>query len=177
VSDETEDTTLETRGLDQLIKAFKTNLSRARVGILGAKTTRNDVKTTGGKSVNARGGRVKTKFEISTNAAVGALHEFGTDKMPMRSFLRMPISDQLQKRMEASGSFDKEKLRQVIKQGTMETWLKEIAVIAEGIVSDAFETGGFGKWAAWKTPGYKNQANQLLVDTQQLRDSITSEVK
>lgn len=161
MNEESGDVQLQTRGLDQLIKAIKDTLPRARVGVLGSKAIRG--KSSG---VNA-----------NTNATIGAFHEFGTSTMPVRSFLRVPISDNLQKEMEASGAFDEEVLSEVVKEGTMIPWVKKMAILAEGIVAKAFATGGFGKWPAWKTPGYTNDDGRILVDTRQLRDSITSEVR
>ena len=158
MSDET--VTLNVKGLDQLLKALKTSPPTARIGILGG-TPR----------------KANSSSHNPTNAEVGAAHEFGTASIPMRSFLRVPISEKLQKRMEDSGALDKEVLTSVVKNGTLLPWLKKVAVLAEGIVVDAFDTGGFGKWPGWKTPGYQNNSGQLLVDTTQLRDSITSEVK
>lgn len=152
--------TLNTKNLDAVLKALKENMSRARVGILGDKTNR----TSGGK-------------QAPTNATIGAYHEFGTDKMPQRSFLRVPIAENLQKNLESSGAFGKDEMMQVAKSGTMLPWLLKISAIAEKIVGDAFDTGGFGKWPKWKTKGYENNTGMLLVDTQQLRNSITSEVK
>jgi phage gpG-like protein len=153
------DVILQTKGLDQLIKALKSNLPKARVGVLGAKA-------------------IRTNGNIgSTNASVGAVHEFGLDGMAQRSFLRVPISDMLQKKMEAAGAFDKDVLNEVVKSGSVLPWVKKMAILAEQIVHEAFETGGFGKWPAWKTPGYTNDHGRILEDTGQLRDSITSEVK
>lgn len=149
---------LNTMKLDQLIKALKDNLPRARVGILGGKT-------------------VRSNSNAATNASIGAVHEFGSDKVPQRSFLRVPIADNLQKKMEAAGAFNKEELDEVVKVGSVLPWVKKIAVLAEGIVAEAFASKGFGKWPAWKSASYKNKGNTLLVDTGQLRDSITSEVK
>jgi phage gpG-like protein len=83
----------------------------------------------------------------------------------------------LQKKMEASGAFGKAELNEVLKEGSVTPWLMRIAHLAEQIVSEAFQTGGFGKWPAWRTPGYTNDHNRLLEDTGQLRDAITSEVK
>lgn len=153
-----ETVTIEIKGLQQLLKALKKKLPIARVGILADKNSR-----AGGST--------------ATNAAIGAAHEFGTDKMPQRSFLRVPIAEHLAKKMEDSGALDESTLKEVIKSGSAVTWVKKIAVIAEGIVAEAFATGGFGKWPGWKNPNYKNKDNRLLVDTGQLRDSITSEVK
>jgi phage gpG-like protein len=145
-------------GLEKIIKAFKGRQPYIRIGILGSKNYRS-------KSIG------------QSNASIGALHEFGSEKMPMRSFLRVPLSENLNKRIESSGALDKDVLADVVKQGTIVPWLKKIAVLAEGIVAEAFETGGFSKWPPWKTPGYKNEGGRILVDTGQLRDSITSDIK
>ena len=147
------------KNLDGLIKALKDALPRARVGILGDKTIRRE------KSLS------------TTNAGIGAIHEFGGGGQPIRSFLRVPIAEHLQSRMDESGAFDKDALALVIKEQSVVPWVKKVATIAVGIVADAFDTGGFGKWPAWKTPGYKNNTGQILKNTQQLSESITSEVK
>lgn len=150
--------TLTTKGLDKLIKALKIEeMPKARVGILG----RNARSGTGG-----------------TNAEVGAAHEFGAPArgLPIRSWLRIPLMDNLAKYLQKNGALDQRTLNEVIKSGTVTPWLKKIAIVAEVIIQDAFNSGGFGKWAPWKTPGYNNNAGQILVDTQQLRNSVTSEV-
>lgn len=159
-----ETVTVEVGGLDQLLKALKTKPPVCRVGILGEKTNRK------------AGGSNKSD---TTNATIGAAHEFGAPArgLPQRSFLRVPISDRLQKEMEKAGAISKAEFKDVIKQGSVAPWLKKIAVLAEGIVKGAFDSAGYGKWPAWKDPNYTNNAMQILVDTTQLRDSITSEVK
>lgn len=159
MSDDT--VTLNVAGLDKLIKALKKQPPSARVGILGDKNSRT------------------AKGKHSSNAEVGAVHEFGAPArgIPSRSFLRIPLTDNLQKYMEKENALDKDVLADVVRQGSVVPWLQKIAVLAEKIVADAFSSGGFGKWPAWKTPGYTNNTGQILVDTQQLRNSITSEVK
>ncbi len=147
---------IKTEGLDKLLRALKQNLPTARVGILGS----DDVRSTKGNP---------------SNATIGAAHEFGTSKLPMRSFLRVPITEHLQSKMESSGALDKQVLKQVIAEGSVVPWMKKIAVLAEGIVAEAFATGGYGKWMPSNMDNKKN--HQTLVETQQLRDSITSEVK
>lgn len=144
-----DDTTIEIRGLEQLIKALKAKPPTVRIGILG-------------------GGR---------NATVGAVHEFGAPArgIPQRSFLRIPLSEHLDKELEKSGMLDAETLKEVIASGTMLPWMKQLAIVAEGVVDDAFENSGPG-WPKWKNPNYKNEGGMLLVDTGQLRESITSEV-
>lgn len=150
-----DDVTLKVDGLDKLLKALKSKPPVARVGILGSK--------------NARSGKE------NSNATVGAAHEFGTSKLPMRSFLRVPLTDNLQKYMEKSGLLDKEAMELVIKQGSLVPWIKKVAIIGESIVLDAFSSGGFGKWKPSNMD--KKLVKMTLVETQQLRNAITSEVK
>lgn len=150
-------------GLNKIIKALKKEPPKCRLGILG-----------GGNRTPKQGQK-----NAPTNAMVGAIHEFGSPirGIPSRSFLRIPLSQNLNKELENSGMLDKETLEEVIKSGTMLPWVKKIAVVAEGIVLDAFDTGGFGEWKPWKNKDYTNNTGMILVDTQQLRNSISSEVK
>lgn len=151
-----EDVTFDTRKLDKLLKAFGAKLPNAKVGVLGESDSR------------ARG-------EANSNATVGAAHEFGTSKLPQRSFLRVPITEHMQEKIDSSGAFDKQALNQVISEATLLIWMQKIAILAETIVSEGFDTGGFGKWRPSNMALKKN--HQTLVETQQLRNSITSEVK
>ena len=146
---------VQVKGLEQILKALKSQPPVVKVGILG------DAHREGG----------------GTNAEVGAAHEFGTSTIPMRSFLRVPITEGLQKEMDKSHLSDPETIKKVIKDGTIVEWMTQISVCAEACVSDAFDTGGNGKWPAWKSSSYENNTGQLLVDTQQLRESVTSKVK
>jgi phage gpG-like protein len=149
-----DDTEFNMTGLEQLLKSLK-NPPVARVGILG-----ND---------NARTG------DGPSNATIGAYHEFGTTTLPVRSFLRMPITVFLDKKLKSSGAFSKDVLKRVIAGGSLVPWLKLVAVTAEGIVAEAFATGGFGTWVPSDMKYKKN--HQTLVETHQLRDSIASEVR
>lgn len=163
--------TLEIKGLNQLLKALKSVRPPViRIGIIGAKA--------GPHFAIAKPGQ-KAPKSAPTNAEIGAAHEFGapTRGLPQRSFLRVPLADRLNKEMELSGALSEATTKDVIKEGSVVPYLKKIAVMAEGIVAGAFDSGGYGKWPAWKNSNYHNNANQLLVDTGQLRNSITSEVK
>lgn len=157
MSDTEESQTIElnTKGLDQLLKSFR-NPPSIRIGILGTKTNRS------GKGA-------------TTNATVGAAHEFGTEKLPVRSFLRIPLTDQLDNYLEKAGAFDETVLKDVVRSGSLVEFAKKIATVAERVVLDAFDTSGFGKWQPSNMAHKKVQ--QTLVETQQLRNSITSEVK
>lgn len=141
---------IDLRKLDQLIKALKKS-PRLKVGILGD----------------------------SRNATVGAVHEFGAPgrNIPQRSFLRVPIADHLEDAMTESGIFDNpDTLNTVLKEGTMHKWVEKVGILSMGVIDDAFETSGDGKWPEWKDPNYHNEGGALLVDTGQLRRSITYEV-
>lgn len=150
-------------GLDQLLKAFKGKKPICKIGVLSA---------------SARHGK-KGKQTSATNAEIGAVHEFGAPgrNIPQRSFLRVPLTDNLQKEMENAGIFHEEQVKKAIELGSLTPWLETIAVIAQGVVMDAFETSGNGKWPSWKDPEYTNEGGMLLVDSQQLRNSISFEVK
>lgn len=138
---------LNTSGLDKLIKMLKGNLPSLKIGIFGD----------------------------SRNAEIGSYHEFGTSKMPKRSFLREPMIDGFEKALENSGAFDKDALKDVMAEKSIKPWLEKAAVVAEGVVAEAFANGGNGNWAPW-VKGYENNTGQLLIDTQQLRNSITTKV-
>lgn len=150
---------LDTKNLDKFLKALKGKLPTIRVGILGEKSARSSNGAAGGP----------------TNAEVGSFHEFGTTKLPVRSFLRVPLMEQFPKRLKSSGAFDKAVLAEVIATKSVVPWLKKVAILAEGTVLDAFDSGDFGKWPP-SDFRYKENA-QTLVETQQLRNSITSDIQ
>lgn len=153
--------TLELKGLNQLLKALRKSPPIVRIGVLGS----------GARSAKGNGGG-----KTPTNAEVGAVHEFGAPgrNIPQRSFLRVPLTDNLNKELEKSGLLDKHSLAAVIKSGTMVPWMEAVAICAEAVVDDAFGYEGPG-WAAWK-PGYTNQGGSILTDSGQLREAITSRV-
>ena len=141
-------------GLDALLQAISGQLPRAKVGVLGDNT--------------------KRKKGEKTNAEIGLKHEFGEDGMPVRSFLRVPLIENLQKYVNKSKAYDESTLIKVIDDGKITEWVRALGIIGELVVADAFKTGGFGKWPA-SYMRYK-KVHQTLVETTQLRDSIISEV-
>jgi hypothetical protein len=147
---------LNTKGLDTLIRTLAGKPSKIRIGIFGPHASREG----GGDN----------------NPTIGAKHEFGEDGMPIRSFLRMPLTTEFKKRLEASGAFTPEAFQDVIREGSLDLYLNKMGIVALQTVLEAFDTGGFGRWPAWQTPGYTNNTGQLLVDTQQLRNSIDWEL-
>lgn len=151
---------LNTKNLDKLAKALTRKAMKIRIGIF----SQNAARTNNGSSK-----------QTATNATIGAYHEFGTSKLPVRSFLRMPITEKMGETLESSGALDENVLKEVVAQGTIEPWLKKIAIMAEGIVAEAFDTGGFGKWPP-SNMDHKTNA-QTLVETQQLRNAVTTDIK
>lgn len=177
--------TLNTKGLDQLAKILKQNKATVRVGILGQSSART-VESKIPEGVSGKG-RPEPDFDLPisasgtgsakqplNNAEIGTFHEFGTDKLPVRSFLRMPITTQLGKYLKKTKAFDKAALKKILAEGDMVVWLRKVGLIAETVIAEAFDTGGFGQWKPSNMSRKKVQ--QTLVETQQLRNSISSEV-
>ena len=153
------DVELKIDGLENLLRAMKKERqSIGRIGILG-----------NGSRSDAKGG--------ATNALIGAVHEHGNHQTPQRSFLRIPLTEHLNEKLQEGGLFDKEALKAVVEHGTFRPWLDTVMVVAEGIVGEAFATGGYGKWAPLKpaTLGHK-RVHSILIETRQLANSITTEV-
>lgn len=146
---------LDTRQLDKLIRQLKKDPPILKVGVIGDKGARNS----------------KTK---TTNATIGAKHEMGID-VAQRSWLRMPLIEHFEKYLAKSGAFGVKSFEIVLKTGSLAPWLAKAGIVAESVIGDAFDTGGFGKWAKWRG-GYTNRTGKILVDTQQLRNSVTSQV-
>ncbi len=151
--------TLDTRGLDKLVKALKKEAPKGRVGILGDSAVR--------QTVNGQ--------PALTNAQIGSFHEFGTGTAPRRSFLREPMISHFQKALDQSGAWSTEALKEVLATASFVPWVRKACIVAEGVVIGAFDSGGYGKWTPSQMGGKK--VHQTLVETQQLRNSITSEVK
>lgn len=148
-------------GLEKLLKALKGKEVYARVGVLGDKNSRS------GDNSNAE---ILKKHEFGEITKIG-----GRDvKLPERSVLRVPIMDNMKKYLKEAGAFDEKVMKQVIKDGSLVSFAEKVGLIGLRIVQDAFSTGGFGKWKKSNMRFKKN--HQTLVETQQLRNSITYDV-
>ena len=140
--------------LKNAIEAFET-IPMVQLGILGAPQARTD-------------------GERLTNATIGAKHEFGDEEVPMRSWLRMPITTRLKQYLSDSGFFTPELIEQQIEAGDLTLMIQKIGIVGERVVADGFDSGGFGVWKPSNMYFKKN--HQTLIESQQLRNSITSEV-
>lgn len=142
---------LDIAKLNNIAKALE-NLPKAKVGILGGYAARDGI----------------------NNAEIGLRHEFGYG-VPKRSFLRVPLIDNFQRKLDESGLDGAAVFEAASSEEGFTPLIKEIGLVGEIVVAEGFRTEGYGKWQP-HAPGYTNNTGMVLVDTQQLRDSISSEV-
>lgn len=143
-------------GIDRLMKVLK-DPPVVHVGILGASPRKAGDK---GQALN--------------NATVGLFAEVGTSKSPQRSFLRVPIATHLEDRLRKAGLLNEKGVREIMATGNLFNVMQKIGILCEGIVADAFDSGGFSKWIPSNMK--RKKVHQTLVETGQLRNAITSEV-
>lgn len=151
------DIVFKNKNLKALIRAFGTDMPSGRIGVLGG----------GGSRTSKNNSKV-------SNAQIGAWHEFGTAHLPIRSWLRVPLIDRLEKALVGARAFDKLAIKQIIAEKSLLTFMQKVMAMAEAIVLAGFDSGGYGMWKPSNMNRKKNW--QTLVETQQLRNSITSEV-
>lgn len=102
---------------------------------------------------------------------VGIWHEYGTQFVPMRSFLRAPfLTKEADIRKTIDGQF-----HLVLEKGLdIEVALGRVGLAARNISVGAFKTQGYGEWPDIKqsTKDAKGSSG-ILIDTGLLRNSIT----
>ncbi len=132
-----------------------------KVGIMGAKNNRSD-----GSGL--------------TNSDIGFIHEFGRPKtgksptIPMRSFLRMPILAKSPRILKETA--EQSALKNLAK-GNIRGLLRTLGIACERVILDAFDSKGFGTWAANAPSTIRRKgSNRPLIDIGFLRKSITSQV-
>ena len=173
------------------LKEYEKNIKRAlnnfvEVGILKEKATsviyskKNDNaskksrvskkrKKTAGKNVNNQ--------KPITVVEIGAIHEFGApdQNIPVRSFLKFPVT----KKQKDIEKIINKQFQLVVKEG--KDAVKALSVVGigvEGIIQDAFKTGGFGQWKELKPMTVQlKKSSAILIDTGTLRNSIASAVR
>lgn len=151
------DVVLKMDPLMTLAKILKNNEAVIQVGILGNKIAREGDET--------------------TNAEIGAKHEFGSpsEGLPVRSFLRMPLNYKLRSALDDSNILTSDNLKKLIRERSMFSVLDLIGATAIRVIDDAFASGGFGQWKPSNMAEKKVQ--MTLVETSQLRRSIDFRVK
>lgn len=114
----------------------------------------------------------------SSIMTIGAGHEYGTSKMPARSFLRVPFEIK-------SGDIDSALTSEFAKvldgRATAADALGRVGIVATNISKEAFRTNGFGMWPALaeSTKKIKLRAGKTtpLIWSGILRNSVTWSVE
>lgn len=160
--------------LYKLMRVLKEDYT-VRVGIIGSKAT------------------TQHKDSELTNAEIGTFHEFGTKKMPQRSFLMMPIGDKLNFNIEEMKNMRKFLFKQLFIKKAPQEFYKALLSKALEVVNNCFATGGFGEWKPLAAATYARRSRNLpkrvtkrsltywfnhpiLTDTGQLRRSISGKI-
>ena len=113
--------------------------------------------------------------EGKTILEVGAQHEYGTDEVPQRSFLRNSF---FVKREEVKKILKKQFNKIVEKGADPKTSMELAGVQLQSIVQEAFTTKGFGAWPELSQRTIEEKgSSQILIDTGTLRSSITYRVQ
>ena len=139
----------------------------ARVGVLGKRSARED--ENGNQS------------ELS-NADIGFVHEKGSlsRNIPRRSFLEVPLVQNIRK-VARIGKIIKADLEASVDLGTDTTnaWYiahRHLGIFGEQVVQNAFEVRGPGWQPNSPVTIAKKGSDSPLIDTAQLRRSISSDV-
>lgn len=114
--------------------------------------------------------------EPITNPELAVVQELGSivNNIPARSFIRMPIQYKRKDILAFAGS---KKMADLIVAGDIKKALGLLGVFAEGIIQKAFDTGGFGKWAANKPATIRAKgSDHPLIDEAELRKAVWSKV-
>lgn len=140
----------------KIVKGALKDSLKTRVGILGSKASADH-------------------GDGMTNVEIGSIHEFGSisRNIPARSFLRIPLEEHIWEWVKKN----KDRYNELLETGSVEKWYVALGFEAERIVDEAFTTSGYGKWQALKPITIKRKGSAMpLIDTGQLRASITSQV-
>lgn len=160
--------------LQNLLISVKENYV-VRVGILGSKGTQTHQRKETGELKKGGGHKTGAGASDQSNADIGLEHEKGvkSKNLPRRSWLVNPLEDHISEYFEKLGA-------EVIKDMLVkqpEPAYNALGVNALQIIQKGFETGGYGKWKPLKAMTIANKkSSQILIDTGQLRKSITFQV-
>ena len=118
------------------------------------------------------GGEFMDKNSNITVAGYGLVNEFGsiTKNIPARSFIRMPLNQELPKAILKNKTFIANILK---KQENLLKLYVNLGITAKSIVLNAFYTSGFGNWQPNKPSTIRRKgSSKPLIDTGRLRQSI-----
>lgn len=130
-------------GLNSILKGLKDDMV-LRVGIIGQKAKAQHDSKSG-----------------LTNTDIGTFHEFGTSKMPQRSFLERPLKERLNFNNSEMADMRKVLFKQLFVKGAPEQFFKDLGVKAMDTINAAFETNGFGEWKPLTGPTVNRRASKI----------------
>ena len=102
------------KGLDALEGILQREGISVKIGILG----KADSRTGEGEPNNDEDSDID-------NAGIGLVHEFGTENMEQRSWLRMPLELKFQSALENAGAFNKKTMDKVIREKSFVSMAKK----------------------------------------------------
>lgn len=119
----------------------------------------------------------KERDDGESNAEIGLKMEMGsiTEHIPARSFLRMPIESHAKELRDYVAK--NQGIKDAMLKGDAVRALKILGLKAEDIIQKAFESRGFGRWAA-NAPSTiaAKGSSRPLINTSQLRRAVESKV-
>ena len=155
-------------GLRNLLKTMSSE-HFVRIGVFGGDHKAPE------KNNFGKGRQSSKKSTGLTNADIGAMCELGNRlrKRPPRSWLRMPLMTKIEAIVKDSAkSFEGS-----AQTGNPTQFLEQVGINAEKYIKFAFETGGFGKWAANAPSTVERKGSSAPnIDTSQLRRAVVSMV-
>lgn len=157
----------------------QSNRSKVTIDLAGLEKIRKELGDQYFTKVGVLGGQKNTRNEGDglTNAELAVIQEFGsnTNNIPPRSFLRMPLELKSKEIVQFLGS---KTVMKAILAGDIQKAFAALGIVAEGFIQQAFSTSGFGQWQPLKDSTVKAKgSSKPLIDTGQLRRSITSKVE
>lgn len=165
--------TSDMTGLNNLLAGIDEHFI-VRVGILGNKANSKHRHETG-ELKKSGGHKIGEKESEETNADIGLKMEKGSkaERIPARSWLKTPLEDHLPEFFTKLGN---EVIYRMVRTQSLKAY-QDLGVICEQIIQKGFKSGGYGKWKALsrKTVELKG-SSQILIDTGQLRKSVTSQI-
>jgi hypothetical protein len=149
--------------LKGMIADLDTNRNaKVKVGVLANKAGRFDI--------------LQTKQDGINNPTLGLVHEFGSHSLgiPARSFLRVPLAEELPKKLRQIGEAVWKAL--LLSKGLFNA-LEQMGLAGVQVVEGAFRTGGYGRWQPLSAFTIRKKGSSaILIDSGQLRRSISSAV-
>lgn len=149
-------------------------LERSKRQLAAMQQAKNSVVKVGlpaGEAATSKAYKADGDKAAPTVLQVGIWHEYGTQFVPMRSFLRGPFAAEqasIARQLDVQFSL-------VLDKGMpIEMGLGRVGAFAVNISKAAFKNAGYGEWPDIKESTKKEKGSSgILIDTGLLRNSIT----